>query len=47
VWNDGQAATSNSLAVYIGYLRRKLKGSRVSMLETLRGNGYRLVRREE
>jgi two-component system response regulator MprA len=47
VWNDGHATTSNSLAVYIGYLRRKLKGSRISMLETLRGNGYRLVRREK
>jgi DNA-binding response OmpR family regulator len=45
VWNDG-ASTSNTLAVYIGYLRRKLAGSRISMLETLRGSGYRLVRRD-
>ncbi|MEO7454856.1 MAG: response regulator transcription factor [Gemmatimonadaceae bacterium] len=46
VWNDGAPTTSNSLAVYIGYLRRKLAGSRASVLETLRGSGYRLVRRD-
>jgi two-component system response regulator MprA len=46
VWNDGPPTKSNSLAVYIGYLRRKLKGSRISMLETLRGSGYRLARRD-
>ena len=46
VWNDSSPTTSNSLAVYIGYLRRKLAGSRASMLETLRGSGYRLVRRD-
>ncbi|MEP6731518.1 MAG: winged helix-turn-helix domain-containing protein [bacterium] len=45
VWKDGPPTKSNSLAVYIGYLRRKLKGSRISMLETLRGSGYRLARR--
>ncbi|MDB4913187.1 MAG: transcriptional regulator [Gemmatimonadetes bacterium] len=47
VWSDGHAATSNALAVYIGYLRKKLRGSRISMLETLRGNGYRFVRRTD
>ncbi len=47
VWKDGPPTKSNSLAVYIGYLRRKLKGSRISMLETLRGSGYRLTRRSE
>ena len=46
VWHDGAPTKSNSLAVYIGYLRRKLKGSRISMLETLRGSGYRLARRD-
>jgi DNA-binding response OmpR family regulator len=46
VWSDGAPTTSNALAVYIGYLRRKLRGSRISMLETLRGSGYRLVRRD-
>ena len=47
VWHDTTPTTSNSLAVYIGYLRRKLAGSRASMLETLRGSGYRLVRRRD
>jgi len=47
VWKDGPPTKSNSLAVYIGYLRRKLKGSQISMLETLRGSGYRLARRTE
>jgi two-component system response regulator MprA len=47
VWKDGPPTKSNSLAVYIGYLRRKLKGSQISMLETLRGSGYRLARRAE
>jgi two-component system, OmpR family, response regulator MprA len=46
VWSDGGPTTSNSLAVYIGYLRRKLAGSRDSVLETLRGSGYRLARRD-
>lgn len=45
VWHDEQPSRSNSLAVYIGYLRRKLSGSRVSVVETLRGSGYRLARR--
>jgi len=47
VWHDGQPARSNSLAVYIGYLRRKLANSRVSVVETLRGSGYRLARRSD
>ena len=47
VWSNSAPTTSNALAVYIGYLRRKLKGSRASMLETLRGSGYRLARRAE
>lgn len=47
VWKDGPPTKSNSLAVYIGYLRRKLKGSQISMLETLRGSGYRLARRAD
>ena len=47
VWKDGPPTKSNSLAVYIGYLRRKLKGSQISMLETLRGSGYRLARRSD
>jgi DNA-binding response OmpR family regulator len=47
VWHDDGTRTSNSLAVYVGYLRRKLTGSRVAVLETLRGQGYRLSQRGE
>src|SRR2546423_13909992 len=47
VWHDEGTRTSNSLAVYVGYLRRKLTGSRVAVLETLRGQGYRLSQRDE
>ncbi len=47
VWHDDAARGSNSLAVYVGYLRRKLTGSRAAVLETLRGTGYRLTRRRE
>jgi two-component system response regulator MprA len=47
VWHDDGTRTSNSLAVYVGYLRRKLTGSRVAVLETLRGQGYRLSQRDE
>lgn len=45
VWHDDAAPSSNSLAVYVGYLRRKLTGSRAAVLETLRGKGYRLSRK--
>jgi DNA-binding response OmpR family regulator len=47
VWREEGAHASNSLAVYVGYLRRKLTGSRVAVLETLRGQGYRLSRRRD
>lgn len=47
VWPDGQPSKSNSLAVYIGYLRRKLSGSRAAVVETLRGSGYCLARRKD
>lgn len=47
VWREEGTHTSNSLAVYVGYLRRKLTGSRVAVLETLRGQGYRLSQRRE
>ncbi|MFL5605934.1 MAG: winged helix-turn-helix domain-containing protein [Gemmatimonadaceae bacterium] len=46
VWREEGTHTSNSLAVYVGYLRRKLTGSRVAVVETLRGQGYRLSQRE-
>ena len=44
VWGYDFGATSNSLEVYIGYLRRKLDKpyGRVTF-ETIRGAGYRLV----
>ena len=45
VWREDGTHTSNSLAVYVGYLRRKLTGSRVAVVETLRGQGYRLSQR--
>ena len=47
VWREEGTHTSNSLAVYVGYLRRKLTGSRVAVVETLRGQGYRLSQRRE
>jgi DNA-binding response OmpR family regulator len=47
VWNDdGETPTSNALAVYVSYLRKKLTGSRSVTVETMRGVGYRLARRE-
>lgn len=42
VWREEGQHMSNCLAVYVGYLRRKLTGSRAAVLETLRGKGYRL-----
>lgn len=47
VWREEGSHASNSLAVYVGYLRRKLTGSRVAVLETLRGKGYRLSQRRK
>ena len=45
VWNgDTDSPTSNALAVYVSYLRKKLSGSRAVKLETMRGVGYRLTR---
>ena len=43
VWNDEGPPESNALAVYVSYLRRKLRGSRQAMVETMRGIGYRLA----
>jgi DNA-binding response OmpR family regulator len=48
VWiDDGESPTSNALAVYVSYLRKKLTGSRMVTVETMRGVGYRLARRTE
>ena len=41
VWGYDFGATSNSLGVYIGYLRRKLEaGGEPRLLQTVRGVGY-------
>jgi DNA-binding response OmpR family regulator len=47
VWKDDGPPESNALMVYMSYLRRKLSGSRLAALETMRGIGYRLTRKEE
>ena len=43
VWNGDGMPESNALAVYVSYLRRKLRGSRLTTVETMRGVGYRLA----
>jgi len=46
VWGYDFALASNSLEVYVGYLRRKLEeGSEPRLIHTVRGVGY--VLREE
>ena len=47
VWNDDLPPESNALAVYVSYLRRKLRGSRLAVVESIRGVGYRLARKSE
>lgn len=47
VWHDEGPPESNALAVYISYLRRKLRGSRQAVVETMRGIGYRLAPKSE
>jgi two-component system, OmpR family, response regulator MprA len=45
VWGYDFGPTSNSLGVYIGYLRRKLEaGSEPRLIQTVRGVGYSLRR---
>lgn len=46
-WRVDPAIASNGLAVYIGYLRRKLSKSRLVELATVRGEGYSLRLRSE
>lgn len=44
VWGAGLGSTSNSLEVYIRYLRRKLEAdNEPRLIHTLRGIGYRLA----
>jgi two-component system OmpR family response regulator len=46
VWSgETEGARSNRVEVYISYVRRKLKRSNEVAIETLRGAGYRLVKR--
>jgi two-component system response regulator MprA len=47
VWSDDAHPASNALAVYVSYLRRKLRGSRLAVVETMRGIGYRLTHKSE
>jgi DNA-binding response OmpR family regulator len=42
VWNSSDAGNTNVVDVYINYLRRKL-GPSASMIETVRGQGYRIA----
>lgn len=43
VWGHDFGPDSNSLAVYIGYLRRKLEaGGEPRLVQTVHGVGYRL-----
>jgi two-component system response regulator MprA len=43
VWGYDFGLTSNSLDVYIGYLRRKTEvGDRPRLIQTVRGVGYAL-----
>jgi two-component system response regulator MprA len=43
VWGGGNAATSNVVDVYVGYLRTKLEaGGEARLLHTVRGVGYAL-----
>ncbi|ARF57470.1 response regulator transcription factor [Streptomyces gilvosporeus] len=48
VWGHDFGPDSNSLAVYVGYLRRKLEaGGEPRIVHTVHGIGYRLDRAEE
>jgi two-component system response regulator MprA len=43
VWGYNFDSGTNSLAVYVGYLRRKLEeGGEVRLIQTIRGVGYAL-----
>ena len=41
VWSASEAGNTNVVDVYINYLRRKL-GPSASLIETVRGQGYRI-----
>jgi DNA-binding response OmpR family regulator len=42
VWSSNEPANTNVVDVYINYLRRKL-GPSASLIETVRGQGYRIA----
>jgi DNA-binding response OmpR family regulator len=42
VWSSGDAGNTNVVDVYVNYLRRKL-GPSASLIETVRGQGYRIA----
>ena len=42
VWNASEAGNTNVVDVYVNYLRRKL-GRSQSLIETVRGQGYRIA----
>jgi DNA-binding response OmpR family regulator len=42
VWSSSEPANTNVVDVYINYLRRKL-GPSASLIETVRGQGYRIA----
>jgi len=42
VWSSSEAGNTNVVDVYINYLRRKL-GPNASLIETVRGQGYRIA----
>ncbi len=47
-WNDDEGITTNVVAVYIRYLRKKIdEGFDVELIHTMRGVGYRLAYEEE
>jgi DNA-binding response OmpR family regulator len=44
VWGDAHARSGDQVKLYVGYLRRKLEDE--SLIETVRGFGYRFVKRK-
>ncbi len=47
VWGEEARPRTNTVEVYIGYLRRRLSTSRRVSIETIRGTGYALVSRSD
>jgi DNA-binding response OmpR family regulator len=47
VWGVSHDPTTNVVDVYVGYLRNKLDTGDTSVIETVRGRGYRLRPEDE